>query len=38
VLRLGAEEIPRHVYIEHVAAAVTFPARLGRWKFDAETD
>jgi hypothetical protein len=35
---LGAEEIPRNVYIEHVAAAVAFPGRLGRWKFDAETD
>jgi leucyl/phenylalanyl-tRNA---protein transferase len=34
VLRLGAEEIPRHVYIEHVASAVTCPGRAGRWKLD----
>jgi leucyl/phenylalanyl-tRNA--protein transferase len=34
VLRLGAEEIPRHVYIEHVARAVTCPGRAGRWKLD----
>ena len=34
VLRLGAEEIPRHVYIEHVARAVTCPDRAGRWKLD----
>jgi leucyl/phenylalanyl-tRNA---protein transferase len=34
VLRLGAEDIPRHVYIEHVASAVTCPGRAGRWKLD----
>jgi leucyl/phenylalanyl-tRNA--protein transferase len=33
VLRLGAEEIPRRDYIEHVTAAVTLPGRLGPWQF-----
>jgi leucyl/phenylalanyl-tRNA--protein transferase len=34
VLRMGAEEIPRRVYIEHVAAAVVLPGRPGSWKLD----
>lgn len=36
VLRLGAEEIPRRVYIEHVSKAVTGPGRHGLWQFQAE--
>jgi len=35
VLRLGAEEIARRDYIEHVTAAVTLPGRLGPWQFHA---
>ncbi|HKR78518.1 MAG TPA: leucyl/phenylalanyl-tRNA--protein transferase [Nitrospira sp.] len=34
VLRLGAEEIPRRSYIEHVAAAVAVAGRLGQWQLD----
>lgn len=34
VLRLGAEEISRRVYIEQVATAVTLPGRRGPWQFD----
>jgi leucyl/phenylalanyl-tRNA--protein transferase len=37
VLRLGAEEIPRRDYIEHVTAAVTLPGRLGPWQFHSIT-
>jgi leucyl/phenylalanyl-tRNA--protein transferase len=36
VLRLGAEEIPRRIYIEHVATAVKLHGRGGRWQFDPE--
>ncbi len=36
VLRLGAEEIPRQAYIDHVATAVTLPGRVGLWQFPAE--
>ena len=36
VLRLGAEEIPRREYIEHLSKAVTQPGRPGRWEFQAE--
>ena len=32
VLRLGAQEIPRSAYIEHVAKAVTMAGRPGRWE------
>jgi leucyl/phenylalanyl-tRNA---protein transferase len=35
VLRLGAEEISRRSYIEHVAAAVAFADRPGPWQFDS---
>jgi leucyl/phenylalanyl-tRNA--protein transferase len=35
VLRLGAEDIPRQLYIEHVRTAVTQPVRPGRWQFDS---
>lgn len=34
VLRLGAEDIPRREYIEHLSKAVTQPGRHGRWEFD----
>ena len=34
VLRLGAEEIPRRSYIEHVATAVAVAGRPGPWQFD----
>lgn len=36
VMRLGAEEIPRHVFIQHLNAALTLPDRCGRWKFDLD--
>jgi leucyl/phenylalanyl-tRNA--protein transferase len=35
VLRLGAQEIPRNRYIEHVTTAVAMPGRPARWQFDA---
>src|SRR5262245_54038921 len=35
VLRLGAEEILRSAYIEHISIAVTMPGRLGHWQFDS---
>jgi leucyl/phenylalanyl-tRNA--protein transferase len=34
VMRLGAEEIPRRVFIDHLNAALTLPSRRGRWQFD----
>jgi leucyl/phenylalanyl-tRNA--protein transferase len=34
VLRLGAQEIPRRSYIEHVSTAVALPGRLGRWQLN----
>jgi leucyl/phenylalanyl-tRNA--protein transferase len=34
VLRLGAEEIPRRLYIEQLASAVRQRDRRGRWQFD----
>jgi leucyl/phenylalanyl-tRNA--protein transferase len=36
VLRLGAEEIPRRSYIEHVTAAVAVAGRPGPWQFQAK--
>jgi len=35
VLRLGAEDISRRLYIEQLAGAVRQPDRRGRWQFDA---
>lgn len=32
ILRLGAEDIPRREYIEHLSKAVTQPGRPGRWE------
>lgn len=34
VMRLGAEEIPRRVFLEHLNAALTLPDRRGCWQFD----
>jgi leucyl/phenylalanyl-tRNA--protein transferase len=34
VMRLGAEEIPRRAFLEHLNAALTLPDRRGRWQFD----
>jgi leucyl/phenylalanyl-tRNA--protein transferase len=34
VIRLGAEEIPRRIFLEHIGAALTLPERCGRWQFD----
>ncbi len=31
VLRLGAKEIPRREFIEHLTAAVSLPGRQGKW-------
>jgi leucyl/phenylalanyl-tRNA--protein transferase len=36
VLRLGAEEIPRRDYVEHVSKAVAQPGRPGPWRFDGD--
>jgi leucyl/phenylalanyl-tRNA--protein transferase len=33
VMRLGAEEIPRRVFIEHLARAVELPNLRGKWQF-----
>ena len=35
VMRLGAEEIPRRAFIEHLTSAMTIPDRRGRWQFDS---
>ncbi|THJ09368.1 MAG: leucyl/phenylalanyl-tRNA--protein transferase [Nitrospira sp. CG24C] len=34
VMRLGAEEIPRGDFKEHLSQAIKLPDRKGRWKFD----
>ena len=34
VIALGAEEIPRHNFLDHLGAALTLPERRGRWQFD----
>ena len=34
VMRLGAEEIPRRKFLDHLNAALTLPSRRGRWQFD----
>lgn len=34
VMRFGAEEIPRHEFLDHLAEAVRLPERRGRWQFD----
>ena len=34
VMRLGAEEIPRREFLDHLAKALTLPERRGRWGFN----
>jgi leucyl/phenylalanyl-tRNA--protein transferase len=36
IMRLGAEEIPRRSYLNHLANAVSLPERRGRWEFDTQ--
>ncbi len=35
VIALGAEEISRREFLEHLNAALTIPDRRGRWQFDS---
>jgi leucyl/phenylalanyl-tRNA--protein transferase len=35
VKALGAEEIPRREFLDHLSTAITLPDRHGRWQFDA---
>lgn len=32
---LGAEDIPRHEFLDHLAVALTLPERHARWQFDS---
>jgi leucyl/phenylalanyl-tRNA--protein transferase len=34
ILRFGAEDIPRHAFLDRLAAALALPDRRGRWRFD----
>jgi leucyl/phenylalanyl-tRNA--protein transferase len=34
VLAFGAENIPRHEFLDHLAVALALPERRGRWQFD----
>ena len=34
VMRLGAEEIPRNKFLDHLTTAFILPERCGRWQFD----
>jgi leucyl/phenylalanyl-tRNA--protein transferase len=34
VMALGAENIPRHKFLDHLAVALMLPERRGHWKFD----
>jgi leucyl/phenylalanyl-tRNA--protein transferase len=34
VLAFGAEAIPRHEFLDHLAVALTLPERNARWQFD----
>jgi leucyl/phenylalanyl-tRNA--protein transferase len=36
VMALGTEEIPRRDFLDHLAAALTFPGRCERWEFDRD--
>ena len=36
VLAFGAENIPRHEFLDHLTAALTLPDRLGQWRFDCD--
>jgi Leu/Phe-tRNA-protein transferase len=31
---LGAEDIPRRDFLDHLTAALALPDRRGRWQFD----
>jgi leucyl/phenylalanyl-tRNA---protein transferase len=35
VMSFGAEEIPRHDFLNHLAVALALPERHGRWQFDS---
>ena len=34
VMALGAEEVPRRDFLNHLTAALTLPNRQGHWQFD----
>ena len=34
VMALGAEDIPRRDFLDHLAEALAIPDRRGRWQFD----
>ena len=34
IMALGAEEIPRHEFLDHLAIALTLPERRGPWQFN----
>ena len=34
VMALGAEEVPRREFLDHLTAALNMPERHGHWKFD----
>jgi leucyl/phenylalanyl-tRNA--protein transferase len=34
VMRLGAEEIPRRDFLDHLTVALVMTERRGRWQFD----
>jgi leucyl/phenylalanyl-tRNA--protein transferase len=34
VIALGAEEIPRREFLDHLGEAMNLPDRRGRWQFD----
>ena len=34
VIALGAEEVSRLEFLDHIAAALTLPERQGQWQFD----
>jgi leucyl/phenylalanyl-tRNA--protein transferase len=35
VIALGAEDIPRFEFLDHLTAALALPERHGRWQFDS---
>jgi hypothetical protein len=34
-MAFGAEAIPRHEFLYHLAVALALPERHGRWQFDS---
>ncbi|MBK5281506.1 MAG: leucyl/phenylalanyl-tRNA--protein transferase [Nitrospiraceae bacterium] len=36
ITALGAQSIPRRDFLDHLAAALELPNRLGRWRFDCD--